>query len=179
MLNQVSCWYVDWTALGAIGSWVGGIGALLAAGVALRIANRDVRQRTEFAKFLLSKDLDRTADLISAFSSMEKHLRKWYEPNDDKRAEVRSAYSAALKRAEDLIGGFEYLVSSDQQFYFRPHSESLPKLVAYVARLHRIGEFVGSLSIQIDADVAADYVREKAQMLADLREPLMKALYRQ
>lgn len=40
MLNEISCWYVDWNAIGAVGAWVGGLATASAAVWAVHVATK-------------------------------------------------------------------------------------------------------------------------------------------
>lgn len=170
MLNEVSCWYWDWSAIGAIGTWIGGIGALAAAVVAIYIAKRDESQRREFAKFLFSRDLERLSLVENSLKAMERKLRLWCDPDDCIRDGARQHYGLAAKAVRERADEFEYLARSDQQFHFRPNVEILAKLNSYPRRLKRIGETVSYLIGEVDEDVAADHLNEMIQDIEALLE---------
>lgn len=168
MLNELSCFYFDWSAIGAVGTWVGGVGAVLAAVIALWIAQRDARQRRKFAEFLFRKDVGRISELLTPLKTMEKHLRNWRTHNENERHDIRSGYSQALQTFEKLVGSFEYLNQSNQQFYFRPQIEVVSRLIAMAGRLHRLGASATEVRFAVDEFVAADYVKDRAQEISSV-----------
>ncbi|MFN7152860.1 MAG: hypothetical protein ACK4OE_04140 [Acidovorax sp.] len=91
MLNEISCWYMGWSA---IGTWVGGIGAGAAAVAAVWTVRRQEAERSEFAKFLLSRDIGRLEEAHSSLLEMANALNasSFAHPDTGEEADWRDAF---------------------------------------------------------------------------------------
>lgn len=175
MLNEVSCWYVDW---GTLGTWVGGMGAAAAAFAAVWTVRHGSERRESYSRFLLEQDLDR---LDSASESL-KIMSDWlgmasYEHHETaERVDWDKPYEDAKQRYKNLIREFEYFGNSEQQFVYRPPVAELGKVHVLMRGLNDQLDTIYGLGYHIDEDAAATEAREGAERIRSAVDALRAKL---
>lgn len=131
MLEAVSCWKWDWTAIGAVAT-----AATAVVAVAIPVFGNCKRRR--FAKFLLKKDLERLSQMLMVLGRLQTHLGDWNSPRDQERNFARGIYQHTEDEFSSLLNELEYFGKSDIQFGYRPKAPEFAKLQAEVASLMRL-----------------------------------------
>lgn len=131
MLEAVSCWKWDWTAIGAVAT-------AATAVVAIVIPALGNCNRRRFAKFLLKKDLERLSQMLIVLGRLQTHLADWDSPRSQDRDFARDMYKHTEDEFSSLLSELEYFGKSDIQFGYRPKSTEFARLQAAVASLMRL-----------------------------------------
>lgn len=131
MLNEVSCWYVDWNA---IGTWVGGLGSILAAAVAVGLAMKETRRRRDFARYLLTRDVVRLSELAALLRQSANAMNNFSSTSgDDEDAEIlRDIGDKGLQSLTAMPNKLELFGRSDRLYDLGDTSTGFEKLNAAV-----------------------------------------------
>lgn len=169
MVNAMSCWVVDWGAIGAIGTWVGGIGAGAAAIAAVWAVSRESKRRTAYAKYLYENDVNLMRHLLTLLAEIESSLWGWerQEPGDDY---VDKTLKDELKKFYQEIREFSYFGNIAEQFEFRPPAAMFNGLNSIYEEFKSLEDDISSLWFEHDMDAAASHVEDLQNRLKKLLE---------
>ncbi len=173
MLNELSCWYFDWST---IGTWVGGVGSATAAAIALWLARRDLRRREKYAKFLFSRDLSRLKQLEQLLKKSSGALEDLgifggaelpYDEDDLLRIEAHK--NAGFKALSNLGRDLEYFGRSDRLFEYNPDTKDFSSLEAAVNGILKVLD-------EVDVYMGRSKFMEASSLIHGYTERLSNAL---
>lgn len=145
MLNEVSCWYIDWSL---IGTWVGGVGSAGAAIAAIFLSKNDAKRRQKYSKFLLQRDLGKLLKLQEQLEDTVKGLRAYlHSSEEDTFGQV------GLKALRGLSSNLEFFGRSERLFEYDSGGDVFEELNSAV---HALLELTDKLSLHF-ADASEDY----------------------
>lgn len=167
MLNEISCWSVNWNAIGAVGAWVSGIGTLLAVWFAICQSQKANNEKKEFAKYLLVRDIQRVKEIKCSLLKMAEHLGGFNNENKAFSDSARTAFDRVLIKFKEDFDSLEYLSSSNQQFFYSPDLDTV-SLASAVNGLSRVPVAVKDLLEERGSIDAAKYLLERGRKLSEL-----------
>lgn len=157
MQNEVSCWYVDWNA---IGTWVGGVGSILAAVVAILLATRETKRRRGFAKFLLIRDVKRLAVLVDLLRHSAEAMSNFATvSHQEEQAEyLRDVGDKGLQALQALPSQLEFFGRSDRLYDFGGTTSDFEELNSAVNVILGLDEILNWTFKYYDEDAAAQEI---------------------
>ena len=173
MLNEMSCWVLDWNAIAAVGAWVGGIGSAGAAIAAVWITRRDTAKRRKYAQFLFRRDVERLSELVillrqSADAIEDLEIHRGEHPDETIVKLARDNGFAALSR---LPNELEYFSRSDMLFEYDPATEDFAKLRSAIRYVQDIPDIVHVTTDRFDGVAAAGAMMAVVKLLAEALKP--------
>ena len=111
MLEAVSCWKWDWTAIGAVAT----AAAIFAS---LWIAGGERRHRRKYAKYLLEQDCEALLELAQKLSGYSGNLYEYFSGQDKQDLDLQRSIEAGFSRLQ-YFGHSEQMYSyQDKGKYF-------------------------------------------------------------